>query len=88
MSGDVPPFSRYMLSLRDQGAILLTFAVYVFRVMYVSFAFALGFSVKVEGCYTIENNDIQQMHLNTFIRYTNSPTCFGPSGPSSGSYAL
>jgi hypothetical protein len=38
--------------------------------------------------YKIENNDIQQMHFNTFIRYTNTSTCFGPSGPSSGSYKL
>jgi hypothetical protein len=36
--------------------------------------------------YKIENNDIQQMHFNTFIRYTNTPTCLGHSGPSSGSY--
>jgi hypothetical protein len=38
--------------------------------------------------HKIENNDIQQIHFNTFIRYTNTPTCFGPSGPSSGSYTL
>jgi hypothetical protein len=38
--------------------------------------------------HKIENNGMQQMHLNTFIRYINTPTCFGPSGPYSGSYTL
>jgi hypothetical protein len=36
--------------------------------------------------YKIENNDIQRMHFSMFIIYTNTPTRFGPSGPSSGSY--
>jgi hypothetical protein len=36
--------------------------------------------------FKTENNDIQQMHFSMFIIYTNTPTCFGPSGPSSGSY--
>jgi hypothetical protein len=31
--------------------------------------------------HKIENNDIQQRHSNTFIRYTNTSTCFGPEGP-------
>jgi hypothetical protein len=35
--------------------------------------------------YKIENNHIQQMHFSMFIIYTNTPTCFGPSGSSSGS---
>ena len=38
--------------------------------------------------HKIENNDIQQLHLNIFTRYTNTPTCFGPFGPFSGSYTL
>ena len=38
--------------------------------------------------HTIDNNNIQQMHFNMLIGYTNTPTCFGPSGPSSGSYTL
>jgi hypothetical protein len=30
--------------------------------------------------HKIENNDIQQMHFSMFFIYTNTPTCFGPSG--------
>jgi hypothetical protein len=38
--------------------------------------------------HKIENNNIQQMHFSMFIMYTSTPTCFGPSGPSSGSYTV
>jgi hypothetical protein len=35
------------------------------------------------------NNNLQRMHFFCiFITYFNTPTCFGPFGPSSGSYTV